>query len=175
MPSQEFKDCVGGLIKINLHDLHEFQGDLKDISEENLDSLKFQIKENGFSSPFFVWKKSKKWYILDGHQRKTALISLEGDGYKIPELPAIEILADDEHHAKKILLSVSSQFGEFNTKSLRSWMDEIGDVLSSNLRLVDTEINFNLDFSLGLEDNEEEERDENARTVHICPSCGHEF
>lgn len=45
--------------------LEAFQGDLKQITEEELGKLKAGILKYGFSFPVFVWRKK----ILDGHQR----------------------------------------------------------------------------------------------------------
>jgi DNA modification methylase len=50
------------------------------------------------------------------------------------------IEASDEADARKKLLAISSQYGEFDASELSEWLDEIGGEVAETLRLVDTEI-----------------------------------
>lgn len=118
----------------------EFQGNLKKLSKKNLEKLKKRIMEDGFNVPFFVWDNAGEYKVLDGHQRLKALLSLREEGYDIPLLPVAFIEATDEEDARKKLLAISSQYGEFDAEELAGWLDEIGGDVAETLRLVDGEM-----------------------------------
>lgn len=129
-----------GAINLALDELVEFQGGLKKLSKKNMEKLKARILEDGFNVPFFVWKHDGTNSLLDGHQRIKALKSLQGDGYEIPQLPVAIIEASDIADAKKKLLAISSQYGEFDGEELSSWIDDLGDDIADTLRIVDGEM-----------------------------------
>ena len=59
-----------------LEDLHEFQGNLKELWKDNAEKLWRQMVETGFSDPFKVWKDPDgRLNLLDGHQRRRVLIA----------------------------------------------------------------------------------------------------
>jgi hypothetical protein len=122
---------------ISLDDIANFQGDLKDLSKINFKKLKNSILEHGFCSPFHLWEKDKKYYCLDGNQRTRVLLTLRGEGYSIPNLPVTFIKAKTKKQAKKILLSLTSQFGNMTSQGLYQFMmdadlgmDEVEDSFS---------------------------------------------
>lgn len=123
-----------------LNQLMEFQGELKRLSKRNLERLKSRIIEDGFNVPFFVWENGGEYMILDGHQRLKALVSLHEDGWEIPLLPVAFIEAEDEADARKKLLAISSQYGEFDAEELGDWLQELGDDIAETLRLVDGDL-----------------------------------
>lgn len=157
-----------------LDEFVDFQGDLKEISEESLSKLKSRIIYMGFAVPFFVWKDGEVLNILDGHQRKLALLSLKAEGWNVPKLPYVEIPAASEAEAREKLLAISSQYGDFNVSTLKEWMDELNSDYSDTLRFVSEEITFNLDMDLGFGDDNEEEEQE-VQKCKTCPNCGHEW
>lgn len=120
--------------------LLEFQGKLKKISKKNLDALKKRIVEDGFISPFFVWDDSGDYRILDGHGRLFALCSLREEGYDLPMFPVVFVDAKDEAEARARLLSITSQYGEFDTETLGEWLAELDASIAETLRIVDGEI-----------------------------------
>jgi hypothetical protein len=125
-----------------LSNLKDLQGGLKKLSTKNLEKLKNRIIKSGFCAPFFIWDNGAgDLKIIDGHQRRAALVSLESDGYSIPPLPVDYIHAATEEEAREILLSVSSQYGEWVEEELEQWMAEVDESISSTLRFVDEEIN----------------------------------
>jgi len=71
-----------------------------------------------------VWiePKSKKPYILDGHQRINVIKSLNGTPY---ELPYIEIAAKNKNEAKKKLALVNSQYGKITRDGWDSFMHDV--------------------------------------------------
>lgn len=137
---KNIKVTCQGATSLALDELVEFQGGLKKLSKKNLDKLKARILEDGFNVPFFVWKHDGTNSLLDGHQRVRALKSLQSDGYEIPPLPVAIIEASDIADAKKKLLAISSQYGEFDSEELSSWLDELGDDIADTLRIVDGEM-----------------------------------
>ncbi len=148
----------------------EFQGDLKKLSKKNLDKLKKRILEDGFNVPFFVWDHAGDYKVLDGHQRLKALLSLREDGYDMPLLPVAIIEASDVSDAKKKLLAISSQYGEFDASELGDWLDEIGAEVAETLRVVNKEMNVG-----PKEDDEEQDKsvdnaDKSLAVIVYCDS-----
>lgn len=100
--------------------MHEFQGDLKDISENDLDNLCKEIVETGFAFSPHVWKNPADgtWNIVDAHQRKKALCRLEERGYSIPKFHTIEVEADSFEQAKRRVLQGTSNYGKMTERGL---------------------------------------------------------
>ncbi|NCB44234.1 MAG: hypothetical protein EOM59_16695 [Clostridia bacterium] len=134
-----------GAATLPLDRIEEFQGNLKKLSKKNLEKLKKRIVEDGFNVPFFVWDHNGQYKALDGHQRIKALCSLREEGWDIPLLPVAFIEASDEQDARKKLLAISSQYGEFDASELSDWLDDIGGEVAETLRLVDGEMKSNID------------------------------
>ena len=65
-------NCTGS-DTIQLHELTEFQGELKERSAGDVEKIIKSIKKHGFSFPFFVWKNDGKNNVIDGHGRLKAL------------------------------------------------------------------------------------------------------
>jgi len=102
------------LLTVSYEKLEDLQGDLKTLPEENLEKLKRSIRQFGFKIPKFVWIDRGHYFLLDGHQTKKALESLEAEGYTIPEVPYAEVKAKGRQEAAKILLEINSRYGEYN-------------------------------------------------------------
>lgn len=118
----EIKVACETKLYLPLENLNPFQGSLKD--HGNKEKLKKQILEQGFAAPIFVWKNDGKYHILDGHGRFSACTDLKQSGYKIPDLPCVEIHAKTKREAKKKLLSYVSQFGKVTSAGLYDFMNE---------------------------------------------------
>ena len=129
--------------------LVSFQGELKELSKENLKKLKKSILKHGFTAPIFVWPHQGTRYILDGHQRLKALQSMKAEGYDIPDLPVAYIYADDEKQAKEKLLSITSQYGDFTIDGFSGFTEGL-DLDFDTIRLTAGEF----DLSSLLEDEE---------------------
>lgn len=102
----------------------EFQGELKKLSKENENKLRNSILKFGFIAPFFVWDDHGELKLLDGHQRLKTLLKMRKEGYDIPPLPVDYIEADSEEDAKRKLLHITSQYGEFTVEGFENF---IGD------------------------------------------------
>ena len=123
----EIKITCRGADTAILEDLYPFQGGLKSLSEENYQKLKTIIAgKYGFSFPFAVWKDKNTLWIEDGHQRRTALVRMKKEGYKIPRLPIDYIEAADEQEAKEKILLATSQYGTMDGESLNNFLMESG-------------------------------------------------
>ena len=141
---KEIKIKCQGAGTIPLENLTQFQGNLKSLTNLNMKKLRSRIIESGFVAPIFIWQHEDKNYILDGHQRIQALLSLQSKGYHIPELPVAFVEADNEEDARKKLLSITSQYGDFNLEELQGWLANVDEDISESLRFFDKELNLEL-------------------------------
>lgn len=161
---------------VELRSLYEVQGDLKELESESLEKLKSSIVSLGFIAPFFVWLDDGRYNIVDGHQRKIALMSLQADGYKIPRLPCVQLFAESYDDARKKILAISSQYGDPSPENVSQWIDELGDDIGSTIRMVATEISLDLDLNLGTGfDDEDEPEKRGEGKIKTCPECGCQF
>jgi hypothetical protein len=119
------------IIKCKAHQLEpidrllEFQGNLKRLSEKNREKLIGSICTKGFIAPLFVWDDAGDWKLLDGHQRLKTLIWMREHGWDIPMLPVDIIEAEDEQDAKRKLLAITSQYGEFDANGYIEFTESI--------------------------------------------------
>ena len=113
-----------GARSISIDELFPFQDDIKTMKPSTLRKLEKVILEQGFSEPIAVWANSpdEKMWILNGHQRMTALQSLKSKGYFIPPIPVTMVQADDEQEARKKVLTLASQFGDFDGDNLSEFV-----------------------------------------------------
>lgn len=173
---QEIRIECDTKLYLPLENLNEFQGELKSLSNENYDKLKKQITEQGFSAPIFVWKDAAKYYLLDGHQRKRVCEQLKKEGWKIPDLPCVEIFAKTKLQAKKKLLSYVSTFGKVDKQGLYQYiMDaELGveDLEDFDIPEVDLS-QFKEEYFDGLGSNDESLQEQSEDNTKQCPNCGH--
>lgn len=126
---------------MNIAEMTEFQGGLKKRNDIDCDKIKLSILKYGFSFPFFVWKNEGKNYILDGHGRFLTLCKMQKDGYLIPDLPVVEVMAKDKAEAKQKLLRLNSQYGKMTKESVLEFADDI-DLNFEEIALPDTVIDF---------------------------------
>ena len=113
----------------------EFQGELKKLSKENENKLRNSILKHGFIAPIFVWDDHGEWKLLDGHQRIKTLLKMRKEGYDIPLLPVDYIEADSEEDAKRKLLHITSQYGEFTLDGFENFtfgLDGFEDIRLTN-------------------------------------------
>lgn len=126
----KISSTLAKLPTIDYRTLNAFQGDLKELKEVEYRKLKLNlfgdgvIPQNEFFVPIMVWiePKSKKPYILDGHQRINVIKSCNGEPY---ELPYIEIPAKNKVEAKKALALVNSQYGRITRDGWDGFMHDV--------------------------------------------------
>jgi hypothetical protein len=134
---------------IPISSIMDFQGKLKKRTDQSKIKLAKQIFTKGFIAPIFVWKNNDTFYNLDGHGRTEVLIEMEQSGVPIPDLfPVAYIEADNVQDAKEKLLSISSQYGEFDIVELESWLMDIDDGIKDTLRFVDKELRIKMADSI---------------------------
>ena len=111
-----------------LADLHDFQGELKILTDDNYTKLKQEILGLGFSEPVSVWKDGKgKHHILNGHQRvKTVKRMVEKEKFTTDPLPVSFVEADSLKQAKEKVLALTSQYGTMTTEGLIAFAKSAG-------------------------------------------------
>lgn len=93
---------------IPITDLLPTQGDLKDLTKDNYNKLRNNIKSRGFIVPVFVWEDENAiLHMLDGHQRRRVL---EAEGWNEP-VPYLKVPAENMQEAMAKLLEITSQYG----------------------------------------------------------------
>lgn len=120
-------NCTGS-DTIELHQLTEFQGELKERSAGDIEKIIKSIRKHGFSFPFFVWAHAGENgnyinHVLDGHGRLEALKKLQSEGEEIPPLPCVYVTAENEAEAKEKLLKLNSQYGHMTAESVAQFLD----------------------------------------------------
>ena len=110
---------------LELAEMTEMQGGLKQRTDIDYDKIKLSIIKYGFSFPFYIWKSGKTNYILDGHGRFETLCRMQKDGYIIPPLPVFYIKAKDKAEAKQKLLRLNSTYGKMTKESVLEFADDL--------------------------------------------------
>lgn len=127
--------------KLELAELTEMQGGLKERTDIDYDKIKLSICKFGFSFPFFIWKSGNKNYLIDGHGRFATLCKMQKDGYIIPPLPVVYIQCKNKTEAKQKLLRLNSQYGKMTKESVLEFAEDI-DLNFDEIALPDTTIDF---------------------------------
>lgn len=121
-----------GADTVQLNELIEMQGGLKELSEKAFDKLKAEILSLGFTAPFFVWRSPESdLRVLDGHQRLRVLRRLQQEGHAVPPVPVVWVDAADENAAKRKILSFVSQYGRITDEGLYEFLHTAEMDLSS--------------------------------------------
>ena len=145
--------------RLPITSLHEFQGDFKTLGKKQFEKLKKSIEKNGFIQPFFIWNKEGKYFILDGHQRKKAIIDLYGDTI---DVDCLEIKADSELEAKKFVIFYSSSYAEFDKDSFFNFADGLSFDDLEAFQFPNFSFSEN-DFLKGLDSDQDDEVPETAQ------------
>lgn len=131
--------CVGSR-SVDIDELEEFQGGLKDLPKENYERLKKEITESGFAFPLFVWSHEGRQFVIGGHQRLRTLKTMRRIEYTIPAVPVIDIQADSEREAKRRVLQDASSYGVVNEDGFLEFLSDSQfelDFAESSFRLPD--------------------------------------
>ena len=178
MESKEVRIACKGSHMVNIHEIELIQKDLKDLSQTNYEKLRGSILKFGFVAPLFIWNKK----CLDGTQRIRTLLKMETEGYDLPALfPAVDIKAEDEKAAKRVILSVSSQYGKISDQSLYEYISDIDlsfEELDSTFDFSDIDFDkFEKNYFLDEvpKEGKEIDLDELADGLIECPSCSFKF
>lgn len=118
---------VRGVVNLRLAELNAFQEDIKVLTDENYARMKEEILADGFSfSPHVFLDGEGRAWLLDGHQRRTCLLRMEGEGYAVPSIPCMEVEAESLEHARRLVLAAASQYGTFKIKKLVDFTKRLG-------------------------------------------------
>lgn len=173
--------CTGNRV-VDIGDLVDFQGRLKELSNESAGMLRAIIAKHGFCFPVAVWKNQGTNYFIDGHQRIAVVREMINHGWTIGPIPVVDIEADNKKQAAEYILASNSQFGVMTEDGLYEFAslheinpDEIADLLQTPEIDLD---HFGLEFY-------EDEPVKEPGSHHVefeakdkiikCPKCGTEF
>lgn len=184
---KSIKISYGKLTATNFTELNDFQGELKELSDESYEKLKKEILETGFSFAPHAWKdpKKNKLFLLDGHQRIKTIRRLAKDGYKIPKIPVVIVDAKSLSEAKRKVLMGVSQFGHLTQQGLFDFINEaklnVEDIVGSfDLPGIDLEA-FKSSFFDDVASTDKTgsteitEGEIASKLVHTCPKCSFKF
>ena len=162
-----------------LEDITEFQGNLKNREDSDYEKILKSINKHGFSFPFFIWKKGKINYCLDGHGRYEALQRLVASGEKLPPLPVVYVKCKDEADAKELLLKINSTYGRMTAESVKEFLGDI-QVDVEDIALPEGCLDLSVDVEQALVGDDsflkeqtdvDFEKANNTKTC-TCPNCG---
>jgi len=112
---------VKGSETMELGDLLELQGKLKESDPIKEGKLRQSILDHGFAVPFVVWRKE----IMDGHRRRVVLKRLrDRDGYTVPPLPVCGSKLKTRAEAAEMVLQINSQYGTITDGGLAAFIAE---------------------------------------------------
>lgn len=109
---------------VEIETLKEFQGNLKDLVDDNYKKLKKDILALGFSEAITVWDDQGTLKIMNGHQRFRTLMRMKEEGHGIPQIPVVVIHAKDPREAALKVLSLTSQMGVMTGQGLYEFMND---------------------------------------------------
>ena len=107
---------------LNLSEITEFQGNLKERDSTDYEKIERSIRKHGFSFPFFIWKHDGVNHCLDGHGRLETLLRMVAGGEQIPPLPVVYVDCKNEADAKEMLLKLNSTYGRMTADSVREFI-----------------------------------------------------
>lgn len=102
------------------------QNTLKEKKNRDVGDLKQSILTIGFKFPFVIWQEGK--YIADGAGRMLAVELLEYEGYTIPDLPYLPVIAKNKKEAKRLALVISSQYGNISKDSFSEFILDMQEI-----------------------------------------------
>lgn len=127
--------------KLSLDEIVDFQGNLKVRTAEDVEHIIESIQRYGFSFPFFIWIRSNgDKCCLDGHGRILALKQMREEGYDIPLLPVVEVEAEDEAEARRKLIMINTQSGNYSEVGFRDLVKDIPDLDLSSFTFPDLDL-----------------------------------
>lgn len=110
-------------------DMTPFQGNLKKRTEQDINELKDSLINEGLLMPFAIWQHDNKNFLLDGHGRRQAILSLidQDPGLLQVQWPVIKIEAETEDDARKALLQITSSYGKITKQGVKQFTVSIPD------------------------------------------------
>jgi hypothetical protein len=126
LKGKTLKVLVEGCPVVSFEKILEMEfNDLKDTQDRDVSKLVTAMITEGFITPFFIWKRKDKSYVIDGAGRRLALKKLLDRGVEIPDLPFVSVRAESMAQAKRFVLMVSSTHGKTTQKSFEEFVADI--------------------------------------------------
>lgn len=189
---QEIKVSCDTKLRIPLDELNAIQGNLKSMTPENKIKLRKLILRFGINFNLSVWKESFglsgeqviKFWLIDGHGRVEELRAMRADGFTIPDIPCVEIEADDLNDAKERVLASSSSFQRINPDGLYDFLQAIEmpveslrqyDLVTVDVDKFRTQYYENNNPSCSAVGSKELDRNSFTEFKQSCPKCGFSF
>jgi hypothetical protein len=170
---------------LSIHEMFEFQDDLKVTDPQTLEGLISEILTKGMAFAPDVWNDPRDglWKIIDFHHRKKALLVLEERGYTVPKYQTIEVLADSLQEAKDRVLQRNTQYGRMTAQSIVKFAKDAGINFErfQTLRFPEAPMpklqqHFNPTFAPGSRDDQGTlDKKAGEVTVITCPYCHKKF
>ena len=154
-----------------LDQIIEFQGEFKKRDQYDIENIKKAIKKHGITYPFFIWEHEGAMNCLDGHGRKLALLQLRDEGWTIPPIPIVYILARNRAEAVEKFLLLNSRFGTMTEESVTGFIGDM-PVELSEIQIPGTE---NIEFGgmpKNLNDIFAGGDGPREKKIKKCPYCG---
>lgn len=129
---------------LNLSEITEFQGNLKERDSTDYEKIERSIRKHGFSFPFFIWRHDGVNHCLDGHGRLGTLQRMVAGGEQIPPLPVVYVNCKNEADAKEMLLKLNSTYGRMTADSVREFIKDL-DIDFEDLALPEGILDFSID------------------------------
>jgi len=171
--------CTGNRL-VDIGDLVDFQGRLKELSNESAGMLRAIIAKHGFCFPVVVWKHQGINYFIDGHQRIAVVREMINHGWTIGPIPVSDIEADNKKEAARLLLAGNSSFGEITGQGLYEFSElheitppEIADLLQTpEIDLEEFHLEFFTDEPVPEPGSHHVEFEAKDKKEIVCPNCG---
>lgn len=130
--------------ELDIEQMIPFQGKFKSLSKENYRRLKNILLEEGIAAAITIWKDKGKNFMLDGHQRREALVRMRAEGIKVPKIPVNFTVCKDAKEARRKVLALASTYGEVEASFLKDFSSSAGfniDDLKDRFQFPDFDLN----------------------------------
>ncbi|GAA4464273.1 hypothetical protein GCM10023189_43320 [Nibrella saemangeumensis] len=146
---------------IDICEVDDFQGELKDLSEKNYKKLRRSLEKYGVTFPVFVWLNpdTGRYMMFDGHQRRRFFQEEYPFGF---EYPYLEIEAHNEQEAAEKLMLFNSQYGSITKDGYDEFVARynISDGFVRELTTLDNLIDFSPSSFSAIGADEQESSDD---------------